>query len=242
MGRWSDHATQLSGFGEVQKDSAAELAGFLPGDLIIAIDGEAIESFSDIQRAVGPSPDLTMNFLVKRDGGEVLLTATPKSREVTDRFGNKHKTGMIGIVSNNEAGNLRLQNFSLGESVVQAVGETWFVITRTLGYLKDIIIGKQSADQLGGPIRIAKVSGDVATLGVTALINLAALLSISIGLLNLFPIPMLDGGHLVFYAYEALRGKPMSEGAQEIGFRMGLALVLMLMVFATWNDVTQLFL
>jgi regulator of sigma E protease len=121
-----------------------------------------------------------------------------------------------------------------------AASETWFIVTRTLGYLRDIVTGQQSADQLGGPIRIAKVSGDVATLGPVALINLAAVLSVSIGLLNLFPIPMLDGGHLVFYAFEALRGRPLSEKAQEFGFRIGLAIVLMLMVFATWNDITQI--
>jgi regulator of sigma E protease len=121
-----------------------------------------------------------------------------------------------------------------------AVSETWFIVARTLGYLRDIVTGYQSADQLGGPIRIAKVSGDVATLGPIALLNLAAVLSVSIGLLNLFPIPMLDGGHLVFYAVEALRGRPLSEKAQEFGFRIGLAIVLMLMVFATWNDITQI--
>ena len=125
--------------------------------------------------------------------------------------------------------------------MTEAVKETWFIISRTLGYLGDILTGRESADQLGGPLRIAKVSGDVATLGIGALINLAALLSVSIGLLNLFPIPLLDGGHLVFYAIEALRGRPLSENAQEIGFRVGFAIVLTLMVFATWNDVTQLF-
>lgn len=225
---------------EVQQDSAAAVAGFEADDLVLSIDGEPISSFSDIQRIVAPNPDVEMSFVVKRSGRDITILATPTSREMTDRFGNTQKIGMIGIVSNNEAGNLRLLEFGIVESVGEAVGETWYVTTRTLGYLADIITGKQSADQLGGPIRIAKVSGDVATLGIAALINLAAILSISIGLLNLFPIPMLDGGHLVFYLYEAIRGKPLSEGAQEIGFRIGLAAVLMLMVFATWNDVTQL--
>lgn len=227
---------------EVQKDSAAELAGFLPEDLVLSIDGEPISSFNDIQRVVAPSPDVELTFVVRRNGHEITLLATPKSREQTDRFGNTQKIGMIGVVSNNKAGNLRIQEYGLVEATGEAISETWYIATRTLGYLGDIIVGKQSADQLGGPIRIAKVSGDVATLGLSALINLAAILSISIGLLNLFPVPMLDGGHLVFYAYEAIRGKPLSENAQEIGFRIGLAAVLMLMVFATWNDVTQLLL
>lgn len=227
---------------EVQEKSAAEIAGFQAEDLILSIDGEPIDSFSDIQRVVAPSPEVELTFVVKRNGHEMILHVTPKFREQTDRFGNTQKIGMIGLVSNNKAGNLRVQEYGFIESAGEAVGETWYIATRTLGYLGDIIVGEQSADQLGGPIRIAKVSGDVATLGLSALIHLAAVLSISIGLLNLFPVPMLDGGHLVFYAYEAIRGKPLSEYAQEIGFRIGLAAVLMLMVFATWNDVTQLLL
>jgi regulator of sigma E protease len=114
--------------------------------------------------------------------------------------------------------------------------ETWFVVDRTFAYIGGIFAGRESADQLGGPLRIAQVSGQVASISFTALMHLTAVLSVSIGLLNLFPVPMLDGGHLMFYAYEALRGRPLSEKAQEMGFRIGLALVIMLMVFATWND------
>ena len=117
------------------------------------------------------------------------------------------------------------------------VKETWFVVDRTLSYIGGIFTGREAADQVGGPIRIAQISGQVATIGVAALIHLAAVLSISIGLLNLFPVPLLDGGHLLFYAVEAVRGRPLSERAQEIGFRIGLGLVLMLMVFATYNDI-----
>jgi regulator of sigma E protease len=117
------------------------------------------------------------------------------------------------------------------------VGETWMVIEQTMIYLYEVIVGRQAADQLGGPIRIAQVAGQVATLGFLPILNLAAVLSVSIGLLNLFPIPLLDGGHLLFYAIEAVRGRPLSERAQEIGFRIGLAVVLMLMIFATYNDI-----
>lgn len=226
----------------VVQDGAAEKAGFQPGDIVLKINDEPIESFSDIPRHVGPNPGTEMAFLVKRGQSELTLNATPQTREQTDRFGNRYKTGMIGIVSDSSQANIRLREYGLGESFVAGVGQTWYIINLTFSTLGDIIVGKQSADQLGGPIRIAKVSGEVATGGMIALINLAGLLSVSIGLLNLFPIPMLDGGHLVFYAYEALRGKPMSEKIQEYGFRMGLAMVLMLMVFATWNDVTQIFL
>jgi regulator of sigma E protease len=121
------------------------------------------------------------------------------------------------------------------------VEETWFVVDKTLSYLGKVIVGREAADQLGGPLRIAQVSGQVATAGMVALVHLTAVLSVSIGLLNLFPIPLLDGGHLLFYAIEALRGKPLSDRAMEFGFRFGLAVVLMLMIFATYNDITHLF-
>ena len=120
------------------------------------------------------------------------------------------------------------------------VEESWFVVDRTLAYLGGVIVGREKADQIGGPTRIAQVSGQVATFGFVALMNLAAILSVSIGLLNLFPVPLLDGGHLLFYAIEAIRGKPLSERAQEMGFRIGLALVVMLMIFATFNDIIHL--
>jgi len=123
---------------------------------------------------------------------------------------------------------------------VMAVKECYFVVSRSLGYLYDVVTGRESADQLGGPLRIAQVSGQVATAGFVALLNLAAIISVSIGLINLFPIPMLDGGHLLFYGIEAVRGRPLSESTQEIGFRIGLAFVLMLMIFATWNDLIHL--
>jgi regulator of sigma E protease len=125
-------------------------------------------------------------------------------------------------------------------AVWKGVEETGFIISTTFSYLGDIIVGRQNADQLGGPLRIAQVSGQVATLGLLALLNLAAILSVSIGLLNLFPIPMLDGGHLLYYAVEAVRGEPLGEKAQEYGFRIGLAAVLSLMLFATWNDLVHL--
>src|SRR5262249_45962759 len=120
------------------------------------------------------------------------------------------------------------------------IKETWFVIDRTLSYIAGVFAGREAADQIGGTLRIAEISGQVATLGLVALIHLSAVLSISIGLLNLFPVPLLDGGHLLFYAVEAVRGRPLSERAQEMGFRIGLGLVLMLMVFATYNDILHL--
>jgi regulator of sigma E protease len=129
---------------------------------------------------------------------------------------------------------------TLGASLRTALDETWFIVERTGAYVSGLFAGTESTDQLSGPIRIAQVSGVVATAGIVALLNLAAILSVSIGLINLVPIPLLDGGHLMFYAVEAARGRPLSERTQEFGFRVGLALVLMLMLFTTVNDVLHL--
>jgi regulator of sigma E protease len=224
----------------VTPDGAAAEAGIVAGDVIRAIDGSPVRSFTDIPRIVAPNPNRPLVFTIERGGSTMDITVTPKLEERADQFGNKQAIGFIGMSNDSKTSNFRFEKLGPVDAVGAAAGETWFIIARTMGYLKDIVTGHQSADQLGGPIRIAKISGEVATLGVTALINLAAVLSVSIGLLNLFPIPMLDGGHLVFYAIEALRGRPLSEQAQEIGFRFGLAIVLMLMVFATWNDLTQI--
>lgn len=227
---------------EVIENSAAAEAGIVPGDIIKSIDGQEIEAFSDIPRIVGPNHGIKMTVVLVRNGRDVEVDVTPKLTEREDRFGNVMQTGLIGIASNPADANVRIREYGLLESFGEGISETGFIIKRTFQYLGAIVIGRESADQLGGPIRIAKVSGDVATLGLTALINLAAVLSVSIGLLNLFPVPMLDGGHLVYYAFEAIRGKPLSEATQEFGFRIGLGLVLMLMIFATWNDITQIIL
>ena len=225
---------------EIVAGSAAEAAGFKPGDLVISIDGEPIESFSEMQRIVSVSADKKLLIVVDRGGTQVTLEATPVRREVKDRFGNIARVGQLGIRRSAKPEDWILQRHDPLTSVWLGTKETYFVISRTLIYLYDVIVGRESADQLGGPIRIAQISGQVATAGIIPLLNLAAILSVSIGLINLFPIPMLDGGHLMFYAYEAVRGRPLSERSQEIGFRIGLTLVLLLMIFATWNDLKQL--
>lgn len=224
----------------ISPDSAAERAGFLPGDLVKSIDGTEITNFSDMQRIVATSPDRELHFVVERDGKSVDLTATPERQEITDRFGNTFKIGLLGIQRSASPDDWTLQRHDPATAFVMGVKECYFVVSRSLGYLYDVIKGREDADQLGGPLRIAQVSGQVATAGFLALVNLAAIISVSIGLINLFPIPMLDGGHLLFYGIEAVRGKPLSETTQEIGFRIGLAFVLMLMIFATWNDLIHL--
>jgi regulator of sigma E protease len=177
---------------------------------------------------------------VERGASAVTLTVTPKLEEITDRFGNVQSVGLLGVSRSASAEDVVTKRFGPVEALGEGVRETWFVVARTAGYLSRVVTGRESADQLGGPIRVAQISGQVATLGFAALLNLTAVLSVSIGLLNLLPIPMLDGGHLLFYAAEALRGRPLSERAQEYGFRIGIAIVLFLMVFATWNDMMRL--
>jgi len=224
----------------VTADSVAEKAGFESGDLVLSISGKEIDSFSDMQRIVSVNPGVPLDFVVDRGGVEVSLTAAPELREVTDRFGNTHRIGLLGIQRTAQADEVSQVRYSPPAAVWEGTKETWFVIERTVSYLVGIVAGREDADQLGGPIRIAEMSGQVAKLGFLALMNLTAVLSISIGFLNLIPIPMLDGGHLLFYGIEAVRGRPLSERAMDIGFRVGLALVLMLMLFATWNDIVNI--
>jgi len=224
----------------VQPASAAASAGLKSGDLVVAINGRKIDSFSDMQRIVSVSAGETLTIDVERTGQVLTVKAIPALKEIKDSFGNVHRLGVLGISRSMAPDDVRTERVNPLSAVVMGAEETWFVVDRTLSYIAGIFAGRESADQLGGPIRIAQVSGQVATGGFVPLIHLAAVLSVSIGLLNLFPIPLLDGGHLLFYAIEAVRGKPLSERAQEVGFRIGLAIVVMLMIFATFNDILHL--
>ena len=225
---------------KIEANSAAAATGFEVGDIVTAIDGNAIGSFSDMQRIVSIHAGDQLSFTVKRGDSTVQLHGTPELREVKDAFGNAHRMGVMGITRATAPGDVLTERVDPATALWLGVKETWFVVDRTLAYLGGVFTGREAADQVGGPLRIAQISGQVATIGVAALIHLAAVLSISIGLLNLFPVPLLDGGHLLFYAVEAVRGRPLSERAQEMGFRIGLGLVLMLMVFATYNDILHL--
>lgn len=224
----------------VQEGSAADVAGFKAGDQVLKIDGESIESFAQMQRIVSINADNSLSITVRRGSDEIELTATPRKSETKDVFGNVIRRGLLGVRRSASQDDWVLKKHDPATAVLMGTKETYFVISRTLYYLYEVVTGREKADQLGGPIRIAQVSGQVASAGFLALINLAAILSVSIGLINLFPIPMLDGGHLLFYAIEGIRGKPLSDRTMDIGFKIGLTLVLMLMVFATWNDLIHL--
>ena len=225
----------------IEANSAAAAAGFQVGDIVQSIDGSKIDTFTDMQRIVSTHAGDKLSFTVKRGNSTVELQGTPDLREVKDPFGNLHRIGVLGITRQTAAGDVLTERVDPATALWLGVKETWFVVDRTLAYIGGVFVGREEANQFGGPIGIARISGQVATTGgLPGLIQLAAILSISIGLLNLFPVPLLDGGHLLFYAVEAIRGRPLSERAQEMGFRIGLGLVLMLMVFATYNDILHL--
>jgi regulator of sigma E protease len=224
----------------VQAGSAAAEAGFQPGDVVAAIDGRRVSSFSDMQRIVGANAGRTLEFKIDRGGAPVTLRATPALKQGKDGFGNKYCQAILGVSRSMTPADVQTEKVDPFTAVALGAAETWFIIDRTFSYLTGIFAGRECADQLGGPIRIAQISGQVASISFAALMHLTAMLSVSIGLLNLFPVPLLDGGHLLFYGIEAVRGRPLSERAQEIGFRIGLALVLMLMIFATFNDIIHL--
>jgi regulator of sigma E protease len=225
----------------VHAGSAAERAGFEAGDLVVSINGRSIASFADMQRIISSSAGDTLTVGVERQGQPVTLQAVPDTKETQTPFG-KQRIGLLGLEGSRDPADVKLMSYGPLESLRLGVAETWYVVERTVDYLGKLLSGRESADQISGPLGIAMVSGQVASIGgLNGLINLVAVLSVSIGLINLFPIPLLDGGHLLFYAVEAVRGRPLSDRAQEIGFRIGLAIVVMLMLFATWNDVIHRF-
>lgn len=222
--------------GEVDPGTAAAEAGIKPGDTVLAIDGQRIERFEDIQQAVRLNTGTPMHLLVQRDSGEVMLTVTPRVTQLTDRFGNQHSMGLLGV----KRTGIDYVKRNPASAVWYAADETWSLSAGTLKAVWQMIIGVRSSDELSGPVGIIRMSGEVAQGGIVPMLWFAAVLSVNLGLINLFPIPVLDGGHLLFYAAEAIRGRPLGQRAQEYGFRLGLALVLTLMVFATWNDLVRL--
>jgi regulator of sigma E protease len=207
---------------------------------VLSINGGTIESFRDMQEIVSLKADERLEFVVERGGSTVKLTATPRLTEEKDMFGNVYRIGRLGLTQTNTPQDIRLRKFGPIAAIGEAGKQTWFVIDQTFSYLGKLVMGRASTQELGGPLRIAQMSGQAASLGFTFLMNWAGLISVSIGLLNLFPIPLLDGGHLLFYAIEAVRGRPLSERVQEVGFRIGFAIIVMLMIFTVWNDVSHL--
>ncbi len=225
---------------EVQKDSPAEVAGMQKNDVILEIDNNKVESILDVSKLILMSTSEIVDFKISRYDQEVLLKVKPKIVAGVDNLGNKINKRIVGIKLspyNNEINHKRL---GPANALIESVKEVYFVTTSSLKYMGSMLTGSGDSSQLGGPIRIAKISGQVAEFGILPFISMMAYISISLGLINLFPIPLLDGGHLMFYAFEKVLGKPLSQKTQEGFFRIGMFLLLTLMFFATFNDLKDL--
>lgn len=221
---------------EVRPGSPAAEAGILPGDRFVSVDGAKVESFADVQRLVSGRAGDAITFVMLRDGRDVSVVATPQLSEQEDALGNKVKVAVIGVTTNKEVGQPRHITYSPGGAVVAAVEATGQIVERTWLFMKRFAVGREDKCQLGGPVKIAGMAGQAAKLGFEWLVQLAALLSVGIGILNLLPIPPLDGGHLLFYGIEAVIRRPVSERMMEAVYRTGMILVLAFMGFVFWND------
>ena len=225
---------------EVQKDSPAMVAGLKKNDVIVSIDGNKVKSILEVSKYIALSTGEFIDFTVSRLNQELILKVKPNLVTSEDNLGNKINKRMIGIKIgpyNNQVNHVKL---GPTKSLYYSINEVYFVSISSLKYLGSMLTGSADSSQLGGPIRIAKISGQVAELGILPFLSMMAYISISLGLINLFPIPLLDGGHLMFYGFEKLLGKPLSQKTQEGFFRIGMLLLLSLMFFATFNDLKDL--
>ncbi len=221
---------------DVQVNSPAASAGFEKGDRFVSVDGTKVQTFGDVQRLVSGRAGDTLTIVVNRNGEEIPLSVVPDLREQTDALGNTVRMGVIGVVNDQTVGEPRVVEYGPLEAVGEAVRETGYVIARTGQFLKRFVAGREDRCQLGGPVKIADMAGKAAQKGFEWLIQLVALLSVGIGVLNLLPIPPLDGGHLLFYALEAVMRRPVSEKLAEAVYRVGFLAVLGFMGFVFWND------
>ncbi|MGJ8528251.1 RIP metalloprotease RseP [Maritalea sp.] len=233
LGRYTLDAT----IDEVQPDTPASISGMMPLDKIVRVDGYMVRSFGDFQRLIATSPDRDVVVQVDRQGQIIDLNVRTGVREREDRFGNTSKIGFLGVSRQAEQEDVVFVRPNPVEAVFITIDDMVLIVDRSFAFLGELIVGRGDVEQLGGPVKIAQISGEAAALGIFTLINLMALLSLNIGIFNLFPIPMLDGGHLFYYLYEVVRGKPLSQRIQEIGFRFGLVIVMSLMVFSLINDI-----
>lgn len=222
----------------VVEGGAAEKAGLQKGDIITHIDGSETKFFNDIYRIVSFSQLEKLEFTINRDGQNMIVPITPERKMVDNGFGKEVSMGRIGIGPSRDQSKWVVEKYTLPGATVAAYEQTEFIITSTLGYIGKLFTGRESFDKLNGPIGIGKVVNHFSGFGLVSTLYIAGLLSVSIGLFNLFPIPMLDGGHLLFYAIEAIRGKPASEQFMEYSFRAGLALLLGMMLIASKNDIS----
>jgi Predicted membrane-associated Zn-dependent proteases 1 len=221
---------------EVRPGSPAEQAGIQPGDTFVSIDGVKVESFADVQRIVTGRAGDPLEIVLDRNGQEIRTVATPEVSEQQTALGQTVKIGLIGVVTNEAVGKRDRIEYSPVQAVVAGIQETGSIIARTGQFMKRFVVGREDRCQLGGPVKIADMAGRAADLGFEWLVQLVALLSVGIGILNLVPIPPLDGGHLMLYAAEAIARRPIPPQVTEAVYRVGMLIVLAFMGFVFWND------
>ncbi len=230
----------MARIGRVEATSPAAVAGFQPGDLVKSVDGDPIGSFEDLQQATMMNTGLPMTFVVDRDGRVVELTATPKISVVDQGVFGKRRMGHLGLASSADPGDVKVERCGPPVCAVWGASQVGFIVKATSAYIVGIFAGRELTDQVSGLIGAAQMAGEIAKISVWELFSLAAWFSVSVGFMNLLPIPLLDGGHLVFYAFEAALGRPLSQRTQEIGLKIGILLVAMLLVFTTSHDILRL--
>ena len=236
---YTGHVLKAPLVGEVTKGSPAAAAGIKTGDLITRIDQTPINDFQQLPEIISVSSGAPLAIGIRRAGHDMTIWVTPRVTKVRDQLGNPASQVAIGVMSSAKATETRLRYSPMG-AFAAATTETWSIMRVTVLTVGRMIGGHGGADQLSGPVGIAKMTHQVAEVGFLPLLSLVAILSVSIGLANLFPIPLLDGGHLLYYGCEAVLGRPLGERAQDVGFRLGLVLVLGLMLLTTWNDLVRL--
>lgn len=223
--------------GEVKSDTPAEEAGFENGDEIVSIEGSKIETWQEMAEIVSKSHDGTMNFTIERGGSTKTLTVTPQKETVKDLFGEEQQRYMIGIVAAGETETVRLNPI---EAAGESLARTWLIVKLTVVSVAKLIQGTLSVKTLGGPIMIAQMAGEQVQQGAANLLSFIALVSVNLGILNLLPVPVLDGGHLLFFGIEAVKGRPVSLRSREIAQQVGIFLLMMLMVFVFYNDIMRI--
>jgi regulator of sigma E protease len=226
--------------GGVEVGSPADLAGFQKGDLIKTANGNPVDSFEDLHQAISTNTGLTIVFGLERAGQAMTIAAAPSVALVDLGALGKRRMGRLGIKASTDPADSRLETCGLPRCIAWAAKDTWSIVDTTSAYVVGLFAGRESADQVSGAIGVAQIAGQIAKINIFALFSLTAVFSVSVGLMNLLPVPLLDGGHLLFYAIEALRGRPLSERTQEIGLRIGIALVAMLVIFSTSHDILRL--
>jgi regulator of sigma E protease len=236
---YTGHSELAPVIGQVTPASPAAVAGILPGDRVTKVDATEITDFQQLPQIISVASGEPMAIGIHRGNRDLTIWISPKRMHTRDMLGNNVNQMVIGVRPDPKAP-VTHENYGPVGAFVAANVETWSIIKTTIVGIAHMIAGQGGTDQLSGPVGIAKMTRQVADIGFLPLLNLVAILSVSIGLANLFPIPLLDGGHLLYYGVEAVLGRPLGERAQDVGFRLGLVLVLGLMLLTTWNDLVRL--